>query len=87
MGLFTPLAEGTSVFVGFETFDGQSWATLVVDYENGIDLFDGSADIVPGGSTFVDTFDQEVRVAVPFEWVKRADYRFTISREVVAGGE
>ena len=75
-----------SLFVGFETLQGERWATFFVDYDSLSDQDEGTADPVVDGRLFVNDIDHETRVAIPFDWEAGTDYDFSLSAQPVAGG-
>lgn len=80
VGLVVYMTDGTTFFVGFDTFDGQSSATAIARYQLP-QVFTASSSSVGAGGDRARNFDaRERRVAVPFEWDADTTYTFTIGR-------
>lgn len=89
LGMLVPFAtqdgdQRTTLFVGLETFDGGRWATLVVNYDDQVVFDAGSFQIPPdvGLVPFVDSVDNERRVARTFDWSSGESFDFVLTRTV-----
>ncbi len=93
LGMLVPFAtqdgdQRTTLFVGLETFDGGRWATLVVNYDDQVVFDAGSFQIPPdvGLVPFVDSVDNERRVARTFDWSSGESFDFVLTRTVGTAG-